>query len=88
MNSKSRRASWRKHDTKRKTSPNRKWREAARDYVRHKMKVPKSGICCLCWRTTSTVLHHESYDPIFLLELCARCHRAKHPRAMPKGGVK
>lgn len=91
MTSEKRKESWARHDAKRKQTENRKTREQARSYVRFK-KIPKRGVCYFDdmqpMHRGPTVLHHLLYEPVVLIEVCAKCHRRFHPRVMPSGAIK
>lgn len=82
MSSQARRESWLRYDRKRRGTNHRLSLERARGVMR---RVPKSGVCEECGASGVTVWHHENYDrPRDAIELCHRCHRAKHSRPMPR----
>lgn len=76
-------ASWLLHDEKRKGTPQRKKTERARSKVR-RSDLAKSGRCSDCKKKKPTVWHHDDYrKPLDVIELCHKCHRARHPRRIP-----
>jgi hypothetical protein len=86
-----RRSSWRKYDAKRQGAAARNKKRKARRLVEKAVReglLKYTGKCAKCHQRALTVLHHEDYDkPLDVLELCLKCHRAKHPRLTPSGKV-
>ena len=84
MTTAARKRSWLRHDRKRRGMPHRTACERARQRMG---KVPKTGRCEQCGALADTVWHHEDYSlPKDAVELCFKCHRARHPRPLPQGG--
>lgn len=79
-------ASKARYDARRTGTAHRLLRERARDAVR-RARYGKTGRCELCGRCGPTVFHHEDYRcPLFVDEVCTKCHRGMHPRRV-NGGI-
>lgn len=82
-----RRRSKARYDAKRKGTAVRLLHERARDAVR-RAKLIRIGRCEYCGDMGRTVWHHLDYRcPLFVDEVCLKCHRGLHPRRVNGGGV-
>lgn len=87
MISAARRRSKARYDAGRKGMPHRLLRERARDAVR-RAKLIKIGRCEYCGRMGRIVWHHLDYRcPLFVDEVCLKCHCGLHPRRVNGGGA-
>lgn len=80
-----------RYDARRAGCPERLIKERHRGWVRRMVasgKLARTGTCAECGAAGATAFHHEEYGrPEQVIELCARCHRQRHPRRMPQGGL-
>jgi hypothetical protein len=74
----------RRYDARRKRDPHRLRRERARTLVRRERRTHPTE-CAWCGLHGPTVFHHPDYRrPLFVVAICAVCHRAAHPRPLFK----